>query len=107
MLAKIHKNESASAFVSLSLPRFGDVGLRTNDHDEFHHVDRYDEDDSVAASEIIRNAREEATRIIAAAREAGSGLSQEAEKKSEQEIDAAIETAVSEQVAEIRRRLTE
>lgn len=106
MLAKVHKKENPTSFAPLSLPRFGDLGVGTNGHDEVPHSDGYGDDGS-AAVEILRNAREEAARIIANARETSLGLSQAAEEKTEQEVEAEIESAVAERVADIRGRLTE
>src|SRR5437763_1264773 len=112
MLAKVHKKESPSSFAPLLLPRFGDLGVRTDGHlngvhDEFHHIGDGFGDDGSAAVEILRNAREEASRIIADAKEASADLRQAVEEKTDLEVKASIESAVNEQVAELRSRLTE
>jgi len=112
MLAKVHKKESSAPIVPFSLPRFGDLEVRNRHRngtvDAFCRGEGgFVDDGSAAVSEIIRNAREEAARIIADAKEASADLRQAVEEKTDLEVKAMIETAVNERVAEIRGRLTE
>ncbi|MEP6847330.1 MAG: FliH/SctL family protein [Acidobacteriota bacterium] len=111
MLAKVHKKNDATAFAPFSLPRFGDFTARTHGYgapdpnDVQHAHSAYDLNSSDVANEIIQNARDEATRIIA---EAQNNIPHEApESMSDVEIQAEIDAAVSKQVAEIRGRLVE
>ncbi|MEP7074843.1 MAG: FliH/SctL family protein [Acidobacteriota bacterium] len=111
MLAKVHKKNDAPVFAPFSLPRFGDATGRTHGYgaqdldDVQHALSAYDLNSSDAVDEIIQNARDEAARIIA---EAKNSIQHDAPgSMSDVEIQSEIDAAVSKQVAEIRGRLAD
>jgi flagellar assembly protein FliH len=108
MLAKVLKKEEAAEFVSFSLPAFGASVRGFNDLGPQAGVRDLNGSDPAAgalaeAEQILREAREEAGRIIAAA---SANTAEQTSAPSEDEIEAAISSAVAEQAAELRNELT-
>jgi flagellar assembly protein FliH len=109
MLAKVLKKEEAAQFTSFSLPAFGSGVWGFNDLTAGQSGGRdLNGTDPIAnasaeAEQILREAREEAARIIAAA---SPNAAEQASAPSEDEIEAAIKSAVADQAADLRSELT-